>query len=59
MGQDELKKVEVVKLVKGEDCYEEVEKVRNEGEGVVELVEVGYGVMRMCRGDVGFRGGKK
>ncbi|WP_260862588.1 hypothetical protein [Bacillus pumilus] len=40
MGEDEFNKVEVVKFVRGEDCYEELEKVRNEGEKVVQVVKL-------------------
>ncbi|MCY7969727.1 serine--tRNA ligase, partial [Bacillus haynesii] len=52
-------KVELVKFVKPEDSYEELEKLTNQAEKVLQLLELPYRVMSMCTGDLGFTAAKK
>ncbi|MDO6634042.1 serine--tRNA ligase [Bacillus thuringiensis] len=57
--QHQFNKVELVKLVKPEDSYEELEKLTNDAERVLQLLELPYRVMSMCTGDLGFTAAKK
>ena len=52
--QHQFNKVELVKFVKPEDSYEELEKLTNDAERVLQLLELPYRVMSMCTGDLGF-----
>lgn len=45
-----------MKFVKPEDSYEELEKLTNDAERVLQLLELPYRVMSMCTGDLGFSG---
>ena len=56
-GVEELWKVELVGMEKGEDWKECDEEMVKEVEGVVEKVEVGYGMVGVCGGEMSFRGG--
>ena len=44
----------MVKLVKPEDSYEELEKLTRDAEEVLQLLEIPYRVVRLCSGDLGF-----
>ncbi|MCD4840197.1 MULTISPECIES: serine--tRNA ligase [Neobacillus] len=57
--QHQFNKVELVKFVKPEDSYEELEKLTNEAEKVLQLLELPYRVLSMCTGDLGFTAAKK
>ncbi|MDA1537302.1 MULTISPECIES: serine--tRNA ligase [Bacillus] len=57
--QHQFNKVELVKFVKPEDSYEELEKLTNDAERVLQLLELPYRVMSMCTGDLGFTAAKK
>ncbi|WP_062350943.1 serine--tRNA ligase [Bacillus kwashiorkori] len=57
--QHQFNKVELVKFVKPEDSYEELEKLTNNAEKVLQLLELPYRVMSMCTGDLGFTAAKK
>ncbi|ASB86600.1 serine--tRNA ligase [Bacillus sonorensis] len=57
--QHQFNKVELVKFVKPEDSYEELEKLTNQAEKVLQLLELPYRVMSMCTGDLGFTAAKK
>ncbi|MFE7497407.1 serine--tRNA ligase, partial [Bacillus velezensis] len=57
--QHQFNKVELVKFVKPEDSYEELEKLTNQAERVLQLLELPYRVMSMCTGDLGFTAAKK
>ena len=57
--QHQFNKVELVKFVKPEDSYEELEKLTNDAEHVLQLLELPYRVLSMCTGDLGFTAAKK
>ncbi|MBA4537676.1 serine--tRNA ligase [Bacillus aquiflavi] len=57
--QHQFNKVELVKFVKPEDSYEELEKLTGNAEKVLQLLELPYRVMSMCTGDLGFTAAKK
>ena len=52
--QHQFNKVEMVKFVKPEVSYEELEKLTNNAEEVLKRLELPYRVVRLCSGDVGF-----
>lgn len=55
----QFNKVELVKFVKPEDSYEELEKLTNHAERVLQLLGLPYRVMNMCTADLGFTAAKK
>jgi seryl-tRNA synthetase len=57
--QHQFNKVELVKFVKPEDSYVELEKLTNDAERVLQLLELPYRVLSMCTGDLGFTAAKK
>lgn len=57
--QHQFNKVELVKFVKPEDSYQELEKLTNDAERVLQLLELPYRVLSMCTGDLGFTAAKK
>lgn len=57
--QHQFNKVELVKFVKPEDSYEELEKLTNDAERVLQLLNLPYRVLSMCTGDLGFTAAKK
>lgn len=57
--QHQFNKVELVKFVKAEDSYDELEKLVNNAEKVLQLLKLPYRVMSMCTGDLGFHAAKK
>ncbi|MDR7002944.1 serine--tRNA ligase [Neobacillus niacini] len=57
--QHQFNKVELVKFVKPEDSYDELEKLTNDAEKVLQLLELPYRVLSMCTGDLGFTAAKK
>ncbi|MCC5908977.1 MAG: serine--tRNA ligase [Clostridiaceae bacterium] len=52
--QHQFNKVELVKFVKPEDSYEELEKLTNNAEKVLQLLKIPYRVVKICTGDLGF-----
>lgn len=56
--QHQFNKVELVKLVKPEDSYAELEKLTNEAEKVLQLLGLPYRVLTLCTGDMGFTSAK-
>jgi seryl-tRNA synthetase len=48
-----------VKFVKPEESYEELEKLTNNAEKVLQLLGLPYHVLSMCTGDLGFTAAKK
>lgn len=56
--QHQFNKVELVKLVKPEDSYNELEALLNDAERVLELLELPYRVITLCTGDMGFGSAK-
>ncbi|KAB7704005.1 serine--tRNA ligase [Bacillus aerolatus] len=57
--QHQFNKVELVRFVKPEDSYEELEKLTGHAEKVLQLLKLPYRVMSMCTGDLGFTAAKK
>ncbi|ACO03616.1 MAG TPA: serine--tRNA ligase [Persephonella sp.] len=58
LRQHQFDKVELVKIVKPEDSYEELEKLVREAEKVLQLLELPYRVVELCTGDLGFSAAK-
>ncbi len=57
--QHQFNKVELVRLVKPEDSYEELENLTGHAERVLQLLGLPYRVMSMCTADLGFTAAKK
>ena len=57
--QHEFDKVELVKFVRPETSYDELEKLVHDAEDVLKRLELPYRVVMMCTGDVGFAAAKK
>ncbi|MGM9928044.1 MAG: serine--tRNA ligase [Bacillus sp. (in: firmicutes)] len=57
--QHQFNKVELVKFVKPEDSYEELEKLTGNAEKVLQLLGLPYQVLSMCTADLGFTAAKK
>ncbi|MBM4765443.1 serine--tRNA ligase [Bacillus sp. B15-48] len=57
--QHQFNKVELVKFVKPEDSYQELEALTNNAEKVLQLLGLPYRVMSMCTADLGFTAAKK
>ncbi|WP_066060166.1 serine--tRNA ligase [Robertmurraya korlensis] len=57
--QHQFNKVELVKFVKPEDSYDELEKLTGHAEKVLQLLGLPYRVLSMCTGDLGFTAAKK
>ena len=57
--QHQFNKVELVRFVKPEDSYEELEKLTGHAEKVLQLLELPYRVVNICTGDLGFTAAKK
>ncbi len=51
-------KVELVKIVKPEDSYEELEKLVRDAEEILQALELPYRVVELCTGDLGFSAAK-
>ncbi|WP_202709386.1 serine--tRNA ligase [Sporosalibacterium faouarense] len=51
-------KVELVKLVKPEESYTELEKLTENAEKILQLLEIPYRVVELCTGDLGFSSAK-
>jgi seryl-tRNA synthetase len=54
----QFNKVELVKFVKPENSAEELEKLTNNAEEVLQLLGLPYRVMALCSGDIGFGSSK-
>ncbi|MCP3742709.1 serine--tRNA ligase [Rossellomorea sp. BNER] len=57
--QHQFNKVELVRFVKPEDSYEELEKLTGHAEKVLQLLGLPYRVLTMCTADLGFTAAKK
>lgn len=57
--QHQFNKVELVRFVKPEDSYDELEKLTGHAEKVLQLLGLPYRVMSMCTADLGFTAAKK
>ena len=58
LRQHQFDKVELVKIVKPENSYEELEKLVREAEKILQLLELPYRVVELCTGDLGFSAAK-
>lgn len=56
--QHQFHKVELVKLVKPEDSYAELEALTGNAEKVLQLLNLPYRVVTLCTGDIGFSAAK-
>lgn len=56
--QHQFNKVELVKFVKPEDSYEELESLTQDAEEVLKLLKLPYRVVSLCTGDLGFASAK-
>ncbi len=52
--QHQFNKVELVKFVKPEDSYDELEKLLNDAEKVLQILGLPYRVVEICTWDLGF-----
>ena len=50
----QFEKVEMVKFVEPSTSYDELEKLTNNAEKILQLLEIPYRVVRLCSGDLGF-----
>jgi seryl-tRNA synthetase len=57
--QHQFNKVELVKFVRPEDSFNELETLTRDAEKVLQLLKLPYRVMLMCTGDLGFAPAKK
>jgi seryl-tRNA synthetase len=57
--QHQFNKVELVRFVKPEDSYSELEKLTAHAEKILQLLQLPYRVMSMCTADLGFTAAKK
>ncbi|MFF2484290.1 serine--tRNA ligase [Paenibacillus sp. NPDC058071] len=56
--QHQFNKVELIKLAKPEDSYDELEKMTAHAEKVLQLLGLPYRVLTLCTGDMGFTAAK-
>ncbi|GAA0117612.1 serine--tRNA ligase [Clostridium senegalense] len=52
--QHQFNKVELVKFVKPEESYAELEKLVKDAESVLQALGLAYRIVRICKGDLGF-----
>lgn len=57
--QHQFNKVELVRFVKPEDSYDELEELTGHAEKVLQLLGLPYRVLSMCTADLGFTAAKK
>lgn len=57
--QHQFNKVELVKFTKPEDSYDELEKLTQDAEKVLQTLGLPYQVLSMCTADLGFTAAKK
>ncbi|MBR3932560.1 MAG: serine--tRNA ligase [Clostridia bacterium] len=57
--QHQFNKVELVKFASPENSYEELEKLTQDAEKVLKLLNLPYRVVKICVGDLGFTAAKK
>ena len=56
--QHQFNKVELVKLTRPEDSYDELEKLLANAEEILKRLEIHYRVVNLCTGDLGFSASK-
>jgi seryl-tRNA synthetase len=54
LRQHQFNKVELIKITKPEESYDELEKMLLDSEEVLKLLEIPYRVVELCTGDMGF-----
>ncbi|NDI36882.1 serine--tRNA ligase [Chengkuizengella sediminis] len=54
----QFNKVELLKFVKPEDSYDELEKLTENAEKVLQLLKLPYRILSLCTGDIGFTAAK-
>lgn len=54
----QFNKVEMVKFVKPENSYDELEKIVTDAEDILQLLEIPYRVLLLCSGDLSFAAAK-
>ncbi|AKA71235.1 serine--tRNA ligase [Clostridium scatologenes] len=52
--QRQFNKVELVKFTKPEQSYDELEKLTNDAEEILQRLHLPYRVVKICKGDLGF-----
>ncbi|MDD2201565.1 MAG: serine--tRNA ligase [Firmicutes bacterium] len=57
--QHQFDKVELVKFVHPDSSYDELERLVNDAESILQILNLPYQVTMMCTGDVGFAAAKK
>ena len=57
--QHQFNKVEMVKFVDPETSYDELEKLTNDAEKVLQILDIPYRVVKICIGDLGFTAAMK
>lgn len=57
--QHQFNKVELVRFVKPEDSYEELERLTGHAEAILQKLGLPYRVLNMCTADLGFTAAKK
>ena len=57
--QHQFNKVELVKITKPEDSYDELEKLTHDAEEVLQMLGLPYHVVKICIGDLGFTAAMK
>ena len=57
--QHQFNKIELVRFVKPEESYAELEKLTGHAEKVLQLLNLPYRVLNMCTADLGFTAAKK
>lgn len=56
--QHQFEKVELVRIVRPQDSYQELEKLTAHAEQVLQRLELPYRVVALCAGDIGFSSAK-
>ncbi|MBW2568077.1 MAG: serine--tRNA ligase [Deltaproteobacteria bacterium] len=56
--QHQFNKVELVKFSKPESSYDELEKLLNDAESILQMLKLPYQVIGLCTGDLGFSAAK-
>ena len=56
--QHQFNKVELIKFTKPEDSWDELEKMVDDAEDVLRILEIPYHVVLLCTGDMGFTSAK-
>ena len=58
LRQHQFNKVEMVKLVRPEDSFDELEKMTANAETILQRLNLAYRVVTLCTGDIGFNAAK-